>query len=184
MRTLTKHPIEFDIGMSYWTDFLVPSIQMLEDDSSGFDFKRGSFYTELPENAYLDRINDFNLSGIIPAKPLEDEKIELSNGEIYIPRCIFSTREEMKRLIYEYLQMNLQNKLHIYFKDEIAEFNSSHTIKEIAYGICMTRPGEQFVGIFSHQENTFAPLFQQQISRIICTAYNGEAFINWESCNS
>lgn len=180
LRTLIKYSLEWDRGVSYWSSFLIPSIESLGHDSTDFDFSLGSFYTELPGNARLDRLNDFTLSGIIPSTPLFDEEKVLSNDDVYAPRCIFSTREEMKRSIYEYLQSDTCNRVHVYFENKIEEFNSSYTIKEIAFEICMTRPGEPFIAVFSCQHKCDIPIFKQKITRIICTAYNGEAFINWE----
>jgi len=183
MRDLCKHLLNFESCLTYWNNFILSRIKKLEEESRNFTFMDGSFFTELPHYAYLDRIYDFTQSGIIPALPVIEEKIVLDNGSLFIPRCIFSTREEQKRMIFDFLQDDPHNKLTVYFENDRADCNSNYTLKKLGYDIFMKGSDEPFVGVLGKEKYSNSNSFKQDISRIFCTAYNGEAFINWESRN-
>lgn len=184
IRTLKQVPLDFDEAFSYILQGITENFPSLEHLFEKFAFKEGSFYTRFPNNAYLDRLYDFNLSGIIPPEEVIEKKRLLSTGEIYIPKCIFTTKRELKHFIFDYLKNNKFHYCFLLSEDKNIHLNENSTLRDISNFFLKSNPYAFAIYLMykNNQESQIDDLEKilNDIEYLIFSAYNGEAELFWE----
>jgi hypothetical protein len=181
MRQLIKYDLDFENAHRYFKTYFLNHISDSEQVLKQFNLDNGHFYTLLPKIAYIDRLYDFDLSGILPAENLLEEKQTLPNGEIYIPRCVFSTVAELKSVLFEYVEQDKSNQVMMLSKNETEYLNFKIPSKSI----------KKLISNFIEREFYLICLFKnldiRKRDRILAgthmfffPAYDEEAFLVWK----
>jgi len=181
MRKLRRYNLQFNQTEKY-LQCLIREIASIYSDILGYNsWEKGDFFTELPRNAYLDRIYDFEWSGIIPADEILEEKQVLQNGDVYIPKCIYTTKGELKKFMMNFLNLGRSHKCYIY--DWEKKHRSVCTCaKDLRSNEFNMKTSDLL--IFLHTKS-IADEYNKNImtgfDMCIFPAYDGEAWIFWKN---
>ena len=181
MRQLKKYDLDFEKAHGYFKAYVLNHISHSGEIFKKFNLDNGHFYTLLPKIAYIDRLYDFDLSGILPAENLLEEKQTLPNGDIYIPRCVFSTVAELKSVLLEYLEQDESHQIMMLSQDETEYLNFKMPSKSI----------KKVISYFTERKLYLICLFKnldiRKRDRILAgthmfffPAYDEEAFLVWK----
>ncbi len=180
MRKLHRYILDFERAFKYLQVEINESLSKHSGFLKSNFWNEGVFYTELPKNAYIDRIYDFDLSGILPAEDLIEEKQILPDGEIYIPKCIFTTKQELKKFIHEFLKESEQHRCFFWRDNKKKMLTNASTLQDISKNLFIIEPRQPFVLLKSDQtkDESHDDDFYN-FEYFIFPAYNGEACIFW-----
>ena len=210
MRTLIKYEIEFERVRDF-INFTLTDANTLSSELLGLlDFKKGVFFTLLPEGSNIDKIFQFRYGGILPQNPIVTIKGEDHNSRYQITPNI---RPELCKLIFNFLTSE-QNAVcifddvtltkddytqNIFFKEFGFLFsqeiyflikNNINLEKNIMECLRLSHSNWHSLCMISEQypnEADEKTLTQENISHLclkikllILGAYDGEGYIFWE----
>jgi hypothetical protein len=102
MKILKKHKLDFASSYEFFKDNLSKTNALSNELLKEIDFKKGYFFTLLPDDANLETLYNFRI-GIMPEKPPQEYFI---NGERAIYSEITTIREETAEIILKYIHEN------------------------------------------------------------------------------
>lgn len=144
MKQLTRYPLDYDITYDYVQDSFIDANKLSSELLKATDFKKGYFFTLLPEGSNIDRLYEFKDGIILPQNPTIEYKN--SSGRTSSYTLIPMIRNELSVLIHNKIisQNNLRcilddvtRNLNDYFKKDPRDDTIQPTIsfygKEIYY---------------------------------------------------
>ena len=208
-KNLGRYYLEYDQTVNYFKEHINSGRILSQIVLSEIDFKNGKFFTFLPNNAFLERIYNFEI-GIIPVIPIQEEhpNEDLKN---FNNGVVLTTIDECSSAILDFLNFQRENCCNVenymlsrdsnftqfgnvftgfYNENDVCFYlKSENSLEEIKHVI--RRSSEIWFSLIvlssSKQapENKFSEGFLidlcKNIKFIITGAYDGDSYIIWES---
>ncbi|MCF7859970.1 MAG: hypothetical protein K9N07_11730 [Candidatus Cloacimonetes bacterium] len=204
MKALKSYSISHEIAINYFRECLEEGHPLSKSVLNSNDFSKGRFYTLLPDNANLSRINKLNEGGVLPVSQsvsilshdnewinsIDNDFVEYLIQKINSDKTLWSiTEDRIKRLTDPNLDLLktigiVDSENNIYYS-----FNYANITKSVIQRILSEIPFWQFVSFLFDNTNLPInnPLSQYDIDRIVkrlkfiyLSAYDGESYIVWE----
>lgn len=121
MKQLNKHELNFDPSWNYVKHNLDKTNALSSELLKLLDFKKGGFFTLLPNNANIQRIYEFEAGVILPQNPIEEYFISGKRATYSITPTI---NDELSDLILKYIQS--KDKLCCVFDDTLRSPTAKH----------------------------------------------------------
>ncbi|WP_068471236.1 hypothetical protein [Candidatus Protochlamydia phocaeensis] len=112
MKRLNKNLLDFDLTWEYVQDNLDKTNVISSELLSTINFKKGYFFTLLPDDANLQAIHKFNYGGILPQNPIQEYFVDGHRATFSIKK---SVREELSLIILK--EINAHTNLSCIFDD-------------------------------------------------------------------
>ncbi len=212
MRTTIKHFLEFNKTLPFFISHIRYGRTLSQSIINEMNFHEGCFYTILPDNAVLSQLYEFRYGRIIPPTPT-NETVYLDKVGEFHPMEVLAMDTECSEFIYDFLSEDKDNyaileyaiakssdydgpignvkvmfngKEVYYLLDHTATMNeiwgalrstsmSWHSL--IILGKGLRQVSEKF------ESKNWSAIGQEAIF-IITSAYDQEAYIFWEKCDS
>jgi len=135
-RKIHKYALDPEKTLPYFVDHIGCEKILSERVCEKIDFTKGSFFTTLPEDAFLDRIFNFKC-GIIPSIPYGDKTyIIKGRSEPFHPTQVITMNRECSKFIASFLSKNPQNwaVVHDYNLDPKSPHVNRENVKMSPFG--------------------------------------------------
>ncbi len=209
-RKVHKHVLDTEKTIFYFFDHIKCGKVLSERICKKIDFTQGSFFTILPENAFLERLFEFEC-GIIPSIPYGDKTYRIKGrSEPFHPTQVITMDRECSEFIAGFLRENPKNwavvhnynldpksshanrenvKMSPYDRDVHYFLNEANTVDEIYRIIRRSNHIWYSLTILTRLENTVPDLLTDLIIDEICqnakfvitSAYDADAHIFWQA---
>lgn len=209
-RIIKKHILNFDKVIPYVIDRITCDRELSKKILEKIDFKNGSFFTILPEDARIEKIYEFKWGGIIPSIPFGTKTYKVEGvSDHFHPQQVITTDRDCAKIVTKFL--NISKKNYALVEDYNMEPDSPHVAienvkmvpfhKEVYYllneknseeDVYITIRGSNIIWHFlmvlmELDQPISSTLNQADFDRIcektkfvIIGAYDGEGYVFWE----
>lgn len=201
--SLNKYALDFDAAIAFCRQQLSSGLTLSKKLLEKIDFKKGNFFTLLPDEAKIERLDKFSQGGILPSLD-KDENSKYSN---FWPRpnsdhavidfiYRYLTEDELHTTVLEHIiakptdrSLKLEGVDLVIYQDEVYYFLESNITNEtVEKAVSKVKEVWHFVAVLSHGIQYHVAKFSDGDFDIICEgidylvfgAYDGEGYIFWE----
>ncbi len=196
--------------LPYFFDHIKGGKTLSQKVCKKIDFMKGSFFTTLSDDAFLERLFNFK-QGIMLSKPYGDKTYTVKDGsKLFVPTHVVTMDRECCEFIADFLHASEHNwavvddynqdplgphvnrenvKMCPYDSDVHYFLNKKNSLKEIYYNIKQSNPlWHSLIILTQLKEGVPDVLTEENLDQIcenaqfvIVSAYDGEGYIFWPS---
>lgn len=208
MKKIIKHSLDFDKVYPYFIKQISCGNALSQKVIKEIDFKKGIFFTFLPDNAVLERLYEFRFGGIIPLKYKDKLHYTQNTNMPFFPGYFTTMDRKLSSFIFKFLEKNkdlfvIMEDIVKKAEDKDIEIKGADLVFKNEDVLYVLKPNVSkylihktislithvwhYLAVFTRGSYTSLELTEKNLNEIcntaeyiVTSAYDGEGYVYWQ----